>query len=335
MQSEKSSALTKVRSGFQRLNIPGILWGLLLLVIFFGIMNPRFLSAANLTLILRNTCTLLLTSTGLTLVILMGKNDISVGSVASMSAVVTALLANAGLPLPLVMLLPLVMGAAIGAFNGFLVAKLKFDYWVVAFSSMSIFAGLALVAAGGKTISFKNEALNWIGNERVAGLYVVIWLTAILVALMIWVQKKTKFGYDVYAIGGSEAVAAVSGVKVTKVRIVVYAISGLFAAIAGLAIACMTNSGSPTVGTDYSFNAMAAVVIGGTSFSGGKGGIFGTVLGTLLLRVLASGLSLMGIASTWQKAIIGLVIVALIVVDVLNEHRKNIKGMRRVYKHVA
>ncbi len=316
-------------------SIPGILVGDVLLFLFFSLVTDNFLSSYNLMLILRNSCTLLLTATGLTLVILMGKNDISVGSVVSMAAVSVALLHNQGLPLVLVILLPLVMGAAIGAINGFLVAKMKFDFWVVSFSSMSIFAGLALVAANGATISVKNQVLDFIGNGKIGGMYVIIWLVILLVGFMIWVQKKTKFGYDIYSIGGSEQVAAVSGIKVTKTRILVYAISGLFAGLAGVAIACMTNSGSPTVGVDYSFNAMAAVVIGGTSFSGGKGGIVGTVLGTLLLRILASGLSLMGIPSTWQKAVIGLVIVSLIVVDVLGEQRKNIKGTRRVYKHVA
>ncbi len=114
-----------------------------------------------------------------------------------------------------------------------------------------------------------------------------------------------------------------------------HTVSGLLAAVAGVTTACMNVAGSPTVGNDYSFNAMAAVVIGGTAFAGGKGGIVGTVFGTLMLRILASGLSMMNIDSTWQKAIIGVVIVALIVVDVLNDHHKAIKGSRRVYHDVA
>lgn len=328
-------ALDKLRQSWKRLNIPGILVGDILLVIFFSLATTRFFTSYNLMLILRNCCTLLLTSTGLTLVILMGKNDISVGSTVSMSAVMVAVLSQAGVPTPLLILIPMVMGIAIGVFNGVLVAKLKFDYWVVAFSSMSIFAGLALILTDGVTIPIKNEVLDWIGNGKILGIYVVIWITALLVGLMILIQKKAKFGYDVYSIGGSENVANVSGVNVVKTRILVYALAGLFASIAGVAIACMTNSGSPSVGVEYSFNAMAAVVIGGTSMAGGKGGIVGTVLGTILLRVLASGLSLMGIPATWQKALIGVVIVTMIVVDVINEQRKNIKGLRRVYGHVS
>ena len=327
--------LQTVLERYRKLNVPGILIGDIILIIFFGFANSRFLSSYNIMLILRNCCTLLLTATGLSLVILMGKNDISVGSTVSMSAVLVAILSRAGLPTPLIILLPLLMGLAIGTFNGILVAHLKFDYWVVAFSNMSIFAGMALVLTNGITIPVKNDILDWIGNGKILGIYVIIWITILLVGAMIFIQKKTKFGYDVYSIGGSENVAHVSGVKVANTRTLVYALAGLFAAIAGVAIACMTNSGSPSVGIDYSFNAMAAVVIGGTSMAGGKGSIVGTVLGTVMLRVLASGLSLMGIPATWQKALIGVVIVTIIVLDVANEQRKNIKGLRRVYGHVT
>lgn len=327
----ENKVIKKIRGA----NIPGILVGDILLVIFFAIVSDGFFTPYNLMLILRNCCTLLLTSMGLTLVILMGKNDISVGSIVSMTAVTIAVLLEKGLPTFLVVIIALAMGALIGTINGILVAKLNFDYWVVAFASMSIFAGLALVTTDGVTVSIHNDILDWIGNGKILGVYVIIWLTIILTIIMILVQNKTRFGYNVYSIGGSENVAKVSGVQVVKTRILVYMLSGFFASVAGLAIACMTNSGSPSVGTDYSFNAMAAVVIGGTSFSGGKGGILGTVFGTLLLRILTSGLSLMGIPSTWQRAITGLVIVAVIVVDVLNVNRKNIKGLRRVYRNVA
>ena len=341
-------ALEKLIRGYKRLNIPGILYGDILLIIIFSLTSNRFLVTNNLLNILKNCCTLALTATGLTMVILMGKNDISVGSTVSMSAVIVALLVQKGWPTPLVILVPLLVGLAIGLINGVLVAVLKFDYWVVAFSSMSIFAGLALVLTDGKTISWynKNETakqLDWIGNHKIGEVYVFVWLTILLVAVMIWVLRHTKFGYDVYSVGGSENVANVSGVKVAKTRIIVYMLAGLFAAIAGVFIGCMTNSGSPSVGVDYSFNAIAVVVFGGTSMSGGKGGIVGTVFGTIMLRILASGLSLMKIPSlginsipaTWQKAIIGMVIVVMIVVDVISKNRKDIKGLRRVYGHVS
>lgn len=320
---------------WKKLNIPGILIGNIVLFILFGLANERFLSSYNIMMILRNTCTLLVAALGFTLVILIGKIDMSVGSVVSMAAVSVVVLYNGGVPIVLALILPLLLGIVVGVINGVLIAKCNFDFWVVTFGMMSVFAGLALVATDGNTIAIKNDLINWIGNGKIAGIYVVIWITVILSILMLWIQKKTKFGYDVFALGGSQAVASVSGIKVVQTSIIVYALSGLFAALAGVMIACMTNSGSPAVGTDYTFNAMAAIVIGGTPFIGGKGGVGGTILGALLMKILASGLSLMGIPSTWQKAITGLVIVALIIADVVSNHRKNVKAQRRVYNNVG
>lgn len=337
-KTAKNAILNSLRAARQftrTMNIPGIAIGDLLLILFFSLMSDRFLSSYNLLAILRNSCTLLLAALGLTWVILMSQNNVSVGAVVSMAAVMVPILNNKGLPVAVVLIAPLLMGMLVGYVNGVLIAKMKFDFWVVTFGTMSLMAGLALVAAGGETVSTQSEILNYIGNGRIAGIYVVIWMTALITAAMIFIQKKTKFGYIIYSIGGSESVAAVSGINVVGSRIKVHTISGLLAAVAGVTTACMNVAGSPTVGNDYSFNAMAAVVIGGTAFAGGKGGIVGTVFGTLMLRILASGLSMMNIDSTWQKAIIGVVIVALIVVDVLNDHRKAIKGSRRVYHDVA
>ena len=319
---------SKTGGVFERLNIPGILIGDIALFVFFSVVTGKFLSPYNLMLIARNCCTLLLTSTGLTLVILMGKNDVSVGSTVSMSAVVVALLCQAGVPTPLVILIPLVMGLAIGAFNGVLVAKLKFDYWVVAFSSMSIFAGLALVLTDGVTVPIKNPVLDYIGNGKIAGIYVIIWITVILVGLMVLIQKKTRFGYDVYSIGGSENVATVSGIQVARTRILVYAISGLFAAIAGVAIACMTNSGSPSVGIDYSFNAMAVVVIGGTSMAGGYGSMLGTIIGVFIMGILKNGLMTIGIQQQWQVLFTGGAVLLAVLLDIYRTKRVQ-KGRKK------
>lgn len=329
------SSLRRAKRFADRLNIPGIAIGDLLLILFFSLMSDRFLSSYNLLSILRNSCTLLLAALGLTWVILMSQIDVSVGAVVSTAAVMVPILNNMGLPVVIVLIAPLLMGLLVGCINGLLVAKMKFDFWVVTFGTMSLMAGVALVTANGETVSTQSEILNYIGNGRIAGIYTVIWLTTIITAGMIFIQKKTKFGYNIYSIGGSENVAAVSGINVVIVRTKVYMISGLLAAVAGVTTACMNVAGSPTVGNEYSFNAMAAVVIGGTAFAGGKGGIFGTIFGTLMLRILASGLSMMDIDSTWQKAIIGVVIVSLIVVDVLNDHHKAMKGSRRVYQDVA
>jgi ribose transport system permease protein len=318
----------------KKFNISGVAIGDIVLFIVFSICANNFLSAYNIALILRNCCTLLIASIGMTLVILISQIDMSIGSVASLAAILAALLVNKGCPTIFVFLIPLLMGAAVGAINGVLIAKMKFDFWVVTFGTMSVVAGIALGAVDGNTMPLKNSVMDAIGNGRFLGIHVMVWLTVIIVAIMIFVEKKTKFGHNIFSIGGSESVAALSGVKVVKNRIIVYILSGSFAALSGLAIACMTQSGSPSVGTDYSFNAMAAVVIGGTSFDGGKGGLTNTVYGVLLMKILASGLSMMGIPATWQKAITGVIIVSLIVADVLNDHRKSKNALRRVYQNV-
>lgn len=315
----------------KHMKMPGIFWGVLALMIFFGVMEENFFTPYNLILIVRNTCILLLASVGMTLAVLVSQIDLSVGSVISLTAVVLGITVGMGLPVILCILTALMVGVATGAINGFMIARLKFDYWITTFATMSVGAGFALVAAGGNTIPIKSDFINWLGNGRILGVYAMIWITALLVVGMIFVLKRTRLGYNIYSIGGSENVARVSGIDVVKNRFAVYVISGAFASVAGILIAGMTTSASPIVGTEYSFNAIAAVVIGGTSFDGGKGGLAGTLLGTLLLRVLASGLSMMGVSSVVQKVIIGLVIVGLIVADQIGEKMKKKQGLRRVY----
>jgi len=312
-------------------NIPGIFWGILGLVIFFGIKEKNFFTPYNLILIVRNTCIPLLAAVGMTLAVLISQIDLSIGSVISLTAVILGLTTSRGIPALPAILLSLMVGVIIGSINGVMIAVKKFDYWITTFSTMSIGAGLALVVADGRTSPIQNDFIDWLGNGRILGIYTMIWITVILILLMIVVLKRTRLGYNIYSIGGSENVARVSGINVEKNRFTVYVISGLFASMAGVMIAGMTTSASPIVGTEYSFNTMAAVIIGGASFDGGKGGLVGTLLGTLLLRVLASGLSMMGISSVIQKVIIGVVIVCLIVADQISEKRKKKEGLRRVY----
>lgn len=323
--------MLKIIKKKKRLNIPGIFWGIVALMIFFGIKEENFFTPYNLILIARNVCILLLASVGMTLAVLVSQIDLSVGSVISLTAVVLGFTVSSGLPMGVCIILSLSVGEVIGAVNGIMIAKRGFDYWITTFATMSIGAGLSLVVAGGNTIPIKNSLIEWLGNGRILGIYAMIWITAFLILAMVFVLKRTRLGYNIYSIGGAEHVARVSGINVVKNRFLVYVISGVFASTAGILIAGMTTSASPIVGTEYSFNAIAAVVIGGTSFDGGKGGLVGTLLGTLLLRVLASGLSMMGVSSVVQKVIIGLVIVILIVTDQIGEKIKKKEGLRRVY----
>ena len=321
--------------------IPGVTFGVIALIIFFSFMQPRFMSWPNMMLIARHSSVLLVAAIGMTMVILVSQIDLSVGSVMSLSGAVAAYAMRAGWGFATAILLGLLCGVVVGFLNGIMVAVFKFDYWIATFGSMGIGAGLALVVARGETLAVPaatfGPAFGWIGNARVmlaprTPLYFLPCIALTLIVIMWLVLRKTKFGYNIYSIGGSEQAARLSGLKVVRNRIYVYVCSGFFAAIAGLMLASMTNSASPIAGNDYSFDVIAAVIIGGTSFDGGRGGLFGTVMGALLVRTLASGLNLMNILPTWQKTIIGFAIVIIIVADVLSEKRKHRKELMRRYR---
>jgi ribose/xylose/arabinose/galactoside ABC-type transport system permease subunit len=327
--------MRKLFSTKKRMPIPGILWGILLLIVFFSIMKPtKFPTFYNALLILRHSSVLIVAGIGMTLLILVSQIDLSVGSVMSLAGVITAVCMGSGMPLAAGLALSILAGMTVGAVNGAMVAVCRFDYWISTFATMGIAAGLALVVANGRTVPISSDFFTWLGHGKAMGIDIIIFLVAVLTALVFFILGKTRFGYNIYSIGGSAETARLSGIDVTKIRVIVFICSGFFSAIAGLMLAAMGSSASPIAGTDYSFDAIATVIIGGTSFDGGKGGLLGTVMGAILLRILTLGLNLMGISPIWQKAIIGVVIVAIIVNDVLGERRKKINESRRVYSHV-
>lgn len=282
-------------------------------------------------LILRHSSVLVTASIGMTLLILVSQIDLSVGSVMSLAGVITAVCVQKSMPLAVGLFLSIAVGMAVGFLNGIMVAVYRFDYWISTFATMGIVAGLALVVADGRTIAVNSAAFRWIGSGQIFGVDFLIILVIVLVLAMLLVLNKTRFGYNIYSIGGSAETARLSGINVVKNRVLVFICSGFFSSVAGLLLASMGGSASPIAGADYSFDAIAAVIIGGTSFDGGKGGLFGTVLGAVMLRILTLGLNLMGIPSPWQKAIIGVVIVIIIVSDVLGEKHRKKNESRRVY----
>lgn len=327
-QIEKKARLMKK----PKIQIPGIVIGTVALFIAFGILKPdRFLTLSNVLLISRNSSILALASIGMTLVILTSQVDLSIGSVLSLSGVLSAVLHNAGFPLFFALLLAILAGVLVGLANGILIAKYRFDFWLVSFSMMGIVAGLALVLADGKTVAMDSTFMDFLGNGTVLGVNIFTIVTLVFFVVMSFVLKNTRFGSNVYSIGGSEQTATLSGIDTVKTRVSVYILSALFAAIAGIFLTSIAGSASPIAGAEYSFTAMAAVIIGGTSFSGGKGGLSGTLFGVLLLRILASGLNFLGLPASAQKAIIGFAIVAILVFDALKEKARNLKDQRRQY----
>ena len=327
-----TNKINSMVKAIKRLNIPGIFWGVIFLIVLFSILHPgRFLSVINFTFIARSSAVLILAGIGMTCAILVSQVDLSIGSVMSLAGVIAAVLMTLGVPLALSIAIALGAGVLVGLCNGVLIAVLKFDFWIVSFSTMGVCAGLALVVASGATVPVRYVGFDFIGNRQFGPFHVMVYLTVVMVILMQFILTRTKFGHKVYAIGGSEQSAKLSGIPVVRNRVYIYMISGFFAAMAGIVLASMGSAASPIAGVPYSFEAIAAVIIGGTTFDGGKGGLIGTVLGALLLRILASGLNLMGTPATWQEVIIGFVILLVIVVDVLNRKRNKRNDLRRRY----
>jgi erythritol transport system permease protein len=274
-----------------------------------------------------------LLAVGMTFVILSGGIDLSVGSVAGLAGMVAGLLIHEGLVLePFgvvvyftagpVILVALAAGALMGAINGFAVTKLRVAPFIATLGILYVARGLALLISDGATFpnlqgspELGNTGFEFLGSGTILGLPAPIWLMIVVGALGAFVARKTPFGRQVYAIGGNERAAALAGVRVDRVKWAVYVISGVCAALAGLVIAAQLAAAHPATGETFELNAIAAVVLGGTSLSGGRGGVGGTLIGAFVIGVLSDGLILLGVSEFWQIVIKGLVIVVAVVID--------------------
>jgi ribose transport system permease protein len=256
----------------------------------------------------------------------------SAGSVMSLTAIITTVLLSKGVHVVPALLAGLGSGALIGLLNGYLIGILRFDHFVTTFATLSLAKGLALVICDGDIINTGNLDFKAIGSSTsiLLGLHVFIWLVAIVFVAMWLILAKTKFGYDIYSIGGSEQAAVLAGVKTKSTYIKVFVISGLLASIGGILVASKANNGNATIGDGYEFSAIATVIIGGTPFDGGKGGLTGTLIGAFLLSLLKNGLRFLGVIPSLQYIIVGLVILAVIIMDVTINARRKLEEQRRV-----
>jgi ribose transport system permease protein len=306
--------------------------GIVVMMAVVGFAAQGFLSWYNLQNILKDFSILLVVSSGMTIAILLGKIDMSVGSIMSLSAIATTLTLAAGYNIAAGIAAGIASGVLIGLLNGYLIGVQRLNHFIATFATMSIAKGVALIACNAEIINSTNKGLLFIGTGKVMGLFVIIWISIIIFLIMYWILKKSLFGYKIYSVGGSENVAKLSGINTTKVYIQSYVLIGLLAAIGGIFIAGKANSGNVTMGDGFEFNAIATVLIGGTPFDGGRGGLLGTFVGALLISILKNGISFLGLTPAWQYAIIGIVILVVIVIDVaLNEHRKA-EESRRVWQ---
>ena len=280
--------------------------------------NENFLTLGNWTNILRQTSINGILAIGMTYVILTRGIDLSVGSILALSGLVAGSLVTGSEPHAAIVGIAagLAVGLALGAVNGFLVARLAVAPFVVTLGMLSVARGLTFIYNDGMPIANLSKDFRAIGQGMVGGLPVPVIILGITFLIFWFVLKYTTFGRYVYAVGGNERSAKTSGIGTRRVIFTVYAISGLLAALAGQILAARTTSALPQAGVAYELDAIAAVVIGGTSLSGGVGTLSGTLVGALIIGVINNGLDLMGVSSYYQQVIKGTIIVAAVLLDV-------------------
>ncbi|MEX3980350.1 ABC transporter permease [Paraburkholderia sp. EG287A] len=295
----------------------GPFMALLIISVALSIVSRDFLTLDNLLNVMRQASINALIAFGMTLVILLGGIDLSAGSVLALSSVIIATLLSAGKPAVVATLAGLVAGGLMGFANGLVISKGKVAPFIATLGSMTVLRGLALVVSNGSPISsFSSDFFSLLGGGYVARLVPIPVVLMLVMFGVFWVLlRKTVFGRHIYATGGNAESAKLSGVKVDRIQLWVYTIAGVMSALAGVVLTSRLNSAQPTAGTGYELDAIAAVVLGGTSLTGGRGWIFGTLVGALLIGVLNNGLNLLDVSSFYQQVIKGIVILLAVLID--------------------
>lgn len=303
----------------------GIIIALAAMCIFLMIYpatRTTFMTTKNIYNILRQNASNLFLATGMTMVIILGGIDLSVGSVIALSGCVAAgCVVKLGMPEVAGFLIAVAVGGVVGIFNGFVISKTEIPPFIVTLASMNITKGIALVLTQGAPIRCMTDAFKFIGAGYVGSVPApVIWMLIVFI-IAVLIVNRTQMGRHIYAVGGNAQAAKFSGINVSKVKFFVYTYTGIMAGIAGIVVASRLYSGQPTAGDGAEMDAIAAVVVGGTSMSGGSGKLGGTLIGVLIIGVLNNGLNLMGVDSNWQYIVKGLVILLAVYVDFLRNKK--------------
>ena len=305
----------------------------IILIIFFSIANDNFLTTTSILTMIRHVALNAIVAIGITFIILTGGIDLSIGSVIGFSGMIAGGLIFEGINLgflgitiypsvPLIILITLIIGILIGLFNGVLVTKFNVPAFIATMGTMYIIRGFALLRSDGRTFpnlvgseELGNTGFPQFGFGTFLGIPYPILMLIVLVIITVYVSKKTPFGRHIYAVGGNENAAKLSGIKVARVKTTAYMISGGCAALVGLIITSQLQAAHPATGEAYEMNAIAASVLGGTSLAGGRGSIGGAVLGAFVIGILNDGMVMMGVSSFWQRVIRGVVIILAVIID--------------------
>jgi fructose transport system permease protein len=315
------STMERVQHALHANPILGPLAVLVLAIIAFALVNGRFLSAANLGLVLQQVTVIATLALGQTLVILTAGIDLAAGAIAVFSSILMANMATKlGLPGPVALLVGLVLGTAMGAFNGWLVTRIKLPPFIVTLGTLSIFFSLNSVVSNSETIRGTDmpSIMTWTGTTFPIGSFRITYGSLIMLglfALFFYALSSTAWGKHVYATGDDAEAARLAGIRTDRVLLSVYTVAGSVYAIGAWVLIGRLASASPNVGTDYNLDSITAVVLGGTSLFGGRGGVVGTLIGALIVGVFRNGLVLAGVQVVWQGFAIGLLVLVAVSID--------------------
>ena len=297
---------------FRELLLVGVV---IVLCMIWTIMNSQFLSANNISNILRQASYTAIAAVGMTMVIIIGEIDLSAGSLVCAAGLVGAVVCKNTDNVFFSVITAIAVGAVIGTVNGVLCAIGKLPGFIASLASMTVLRGLAYIVTGGNSVVWSNESFTMIGTGYIAGIPVPVIIMVIVIIFGVILTSKTRFGRYIYSVGGNMEESRWSGIAVEKVKILVYMIMGVLTAIAGLIITTRLGSGQPSAGLNFEMDCITAAVVGGTSMSGGRGKVMGTIVGVLLLTVLTNGMTLVGMNTYWQQVFKGVIIVISVLAD--------------------
>lgn len=315
--SRRPTAMRRILQAFVDVRELTLIVLIAAIIIVMANINPYFFSFSNFRAVAVGMAPTAVIVIGMAILLASGGFDLSVGSVMALSSTVVAMLLLTGMPIPLAVGCGLILGAVAGVGNGLLVTGLGINPLIATLGTMSIARGIALVLTEGFSVSSLPQGFAWIGKAELGGFPVIVLFTLALVLVFDLAVRHTRFFRQVYFIGANEKAALLSGIHVTRVRIIAYALTGFLAALAGVLLASRLMSGTPTAGNGIELQVLAAAVIGGASLRGGEGTIFGAFLGVVFVALINNAMTMLAVSIYWQMIVIGTVLVAAVALDML------------------
>ncbi len=288
----------------------------------FTFLNKNFMTVQNMVNLLVASSLVGMVAIGHTYLIIAKQNDLSPGSLAAFCGVFAAILLNKGFPIPVAMVITLGAGAVVGLFNSWMVNQIRIEAFIATLVSQTIIRGFAYIICEGKPVAITNQAFNKLGTFRIAGLPVPVWVMIICILIFGFILARTRFGRSVYAIGGSAEAARLAGLNPKRIVTICFIMIGMLTAMGGMLFAARMNAGQPSANVNLEFDAITAVILGGTSFAGGVGSMFGTALGIILIQAFNTGLIMVNVDSFWQYVARGALLLFALTSDYIRETRR-------------